>query len=98
MIILTANYRTKPGMRDKVLELAAPCVEATRKEKGNIEYALYKSVEDPDGILCFEKWENAECLKAHGQTEHYVAFGEARKPRIEQESFKLGMFPVADQK
>ena len=97
MIIVTANYRTKPGKRDQVLALGAPCVAATRKEVGNLGYTLYASAEDPDGILCFERWESPEKLQAHGQQPHYKAFGEARKDLILPESFELHIY-AAEQK
>ena len=96
MIVLTAKYKALPGMRDKILEVAAPCVAATRQEKGNLEYTLYLSSEDPDGILCFERWENAACLQAHGTQPHYTAFGEARKPLFDPESFQLNVYQVED--
>lgn len=96
MIIVTAKYRTKPGMRDKVLELAKPCVAGSRAENGNHDYTLYASTEHPDGILCFEKWESKEHLGAHGKTDHYKAFGEARKDLIDPDSFELNVYEIKE--
>ena len=42
MVVVTAKFKSLSGMRAKVIELAAPCVEATRKEqrKSSVEEAM----------------------------------------------------------
>ena len=89
MIIVEVYYRAKPGMREKILELAKPNVEGSRKEKGNLSYTHYPSPENDQDVFVFEKWESFADLDAHGKTEHHRTFSAARAPLLESNSFKI---------
>lgn len=84
MIVVTSTFKTKPGMRDTVLELAYPCVEATRKEKGCIRYELFMSSEDSVTLQFIEEWTDIQALREHLKTSHLTAFKEARKGHVEE--------------
>ena len=81
MIIVSAKFTAKPGMKEKITEVSRNAVELTRKEKGNISYTLLSSTED-DTFMYFEEWDSLESLKAHLKTEHIAAARDARKDMI----------------
>lgn len=83
MIIVTAKFTAKPGMRDKVVEISQKAIALTRKEEGNISYTLFESSDDDVTLMYFEEWETLEALKAHLGTEHIKEGREARKDLIE---------------
>ena len=83
MIVVTSTFRTKPGMRKKVAELAHPCFEATRKEKGCIRYELFMSCEDEVTLQFIEEWTDLDCLRVHLKTPHLLAFKDQRKDLVE---------------
>ena len=71
-------------MRPKVLEMAAPCVEATRKEKGCLRYELFVSSEDDVTLQFIEEWTDLDSLRAHLNTPHVVTFREGRKSALDE--------------
>ncbi len=81
MIIVSATFTAKPGMKEKIVEVSRKAVELTRKEEGNISYTLLSSTED-DTFMYYEEWESLDALKAHLKTEHIAAAREARKDMI----------------
>ena len=81
MIIVSAKFTAKPGLKEKIAEVSREAVELTRREKGNISYTLLSSTED-DTFMYYEEWEDLDSLKAHLKTEHIAAAREARKDMI----------------
>ena len=84
MIVVTAKFKSLPGMRAKVVELAGPCVEATRKEKGCLRYELFVSSEDDVTLQFVEEWTDLDSLRAHMKAPHLATFQEQRKSIIEE--------------
>lgn len=89
MLIVEAAYRCKPGKRDQLLAILKANVEGTRKEKGNISYAHYPSLENNVDMFVFEKWENPEVFAGHSRTPHHRAFCAARRPLLEPDSYHI---------
>ena len=81
MIIVSAKFTAKPGMKEKIVEISREAVELTRKEKGNISYTLLSDPQD-DTLMYFEEWESLDSLKAHLKTEHIASARNARKDMI----------------
>jgi len=75
MIICLTSMKMNPGKRDRFIEAALICAEATRQEPGCIEYDYMLSPEDPDGVLVVERWESLDKALAHMQTEHFKVLG-----------------------
>jgi quinol monooxygenase YgiN len=82
MIVVTSTFKSLPGKREKILELARPCVEATRKEKGCIRYELFVSGEDDVTLQFIEEWADADSLRAHMKSPHIAAFKERRADSV----------------
>ncbi len=57
--------------RKKLLERAIELVSFSFRDKGVIDYDLYKSQSNDDRYMIIETWETEEDLKAHMETEHF---------------------------
>ena len=82
MIVVTSKFKSLPGLRDKIIEMARPCIEATHKEKGCIRYELFVSSEDDVTLQFVEEWTDLDSLRAHLKTPHLAAFKEQRKDSV----------------
>lgn len=87
MIICEVYYSVKPGLRDELVKIAAVNVRETRKEKGNIAYAHYPSMENDTDMFVYEVWESREHLDAHIHADHYLEFSRKRKPMLQEGSY-----------
>ncbi len=65
MIVETAENRKK------LLERAIELVSFSLRDKGCVDYDLYKSKSNDDRYMIIETWESEEDLKAHMETEHF---------------------------
>lgn len=84
MVHVLAVITTKPGMRDKVLEIFNANVPAVRAEDGCIEYGATTDHHDAgdvqtkfgdDTFVVVEKWASLDALKAHMVAPHMAAYG-----------------------
>ena len=82
-------------MRAKIIEMAAPCVEATRKENGCLRYELFVSSEDDVTLQFVEEWADLDALRAHVKMPHLAAFREQRKSCM-QEGIELKIFEAKE--
>ncbi len=87
-IVITVWYTCKPGMRDKVMELAKKNVEETRKEPGNLVYAHYPSMENDQDMFVIEVWDSYEAVEKHIYMPHYLEFSLARKPLLVEGTYR----------
>ena len=83
MIVVSAKFKSLPGMRAKIVEMSVPCVEATRKEKGCLRYELFASCEDDVTLQFVEEWSDLDSLRDHIKTPHVTAFREQRKSCVD---------------
>ncbi|MDR3232015.1 MAG: antibiotic biosynthesis monooxygenase [Synergistaceae bacterium] len=84
MIVVTSKFRAKPGKRDKIAELARPCIDVTRKETGCLRYELFLSSEDDVTLQFIEEWTDLDSLRAHLKGAHLATFKEARKDIVDE--------------
>ena len=49
--------------------ISSGTVQKIRKEKGNLGYRYYVSLEDPETVLLVDQWENQEALDLHHGSE-----------------------------
>lgn len=82
-IVVSVKYTLKPGKRAELLSFVMENVINTRKEKGNISYAHYPSIENDQEMFVFETWDSFKALEDHINTPHYVTFDSRRKPLLE---------------
>ena len=82
-IVVSVKYVLRPGKRDELLSFVMDNVENTRKEKGNLAYSHYPSLENADEMFVFEMWETLKDLENHINMPHYVAFDDRRRPLLD---------------
>lgn len=83
-----AVITTKPGLREKMLDIFNANVPNVHAENGCIEYGAtidYENAGDfqtefgDDTFVVVEKWESLEALKAHIKAPHMVEYGQKVK-------------------
>ena len=84
MIVVTSTFKSVPGKRAHVVELARPCIEATRKENGCIRYELFVSSEEEVTMQFIEEWTDLDSLRKHLKSPHLQDFKEKRKSFVEE--------------
>ena len=91
MVHVIAVITAKPGMRDRILELARANLAAVRAEKGCVEYQPVLDADTtlpiqtrygPDTFVFVEKWESMDALKAHAAAPHMATYGAKSKEFI----------------
>ncbi|MEZ0480353.1 putative quinol monooxygenase [Planococcus sp. SSTMD024] len=74
MLIIHAHLQVKPDQEQAFLNESKILIEASRKEPGNIQYDLVKSVEQEGHFMMVEVWKDAQAIEAHNSSEHFTAF------------------------
>ncbi|MCA1444389.1 antibiotic biosynthesis monooxygenase [Ensifer sp. IC4062] len=74
MVYVIAYLKAHAGKGDDVVALAAPLIEATRKEPGCISYDLYRKPAEPDTLVFIENWTDRAAVDAHFAEPHLEAF------------------------
>jgi autoinducer 2-degrading protein len=70
---LIVKWKIRETETAAVLELLPELAAQTKKEQGNIAYAIYQSEKDPNEIILHERYIDEEALEAHKNSEHYQA-------------------------
>lgn len=76
MLILIAKFRTKPGTREKMKEMARGLIGPSRAEEGCIVYEFLQDGFDPDSFTFYERWRSMEDLKLHFREPHFLDFAD----------------------
>jgi quinol monooxygenase YgiN len=74
-IAVFVTITAKPGKGDEVAEALATMFGPVESEEGTEVYALHRKQGDPDTILFYELYSNADSLGAHGTSEALKAVG-----------------------
>ena len=72
MILIAGTVDVDPEQRDAALEAARPHMEATRAQKGCIDYVWSADLLVPGRIYVYERWEGESALDAHFKGPHYL--------------------------
>ena len=96
MIVISVWYTVKPGLREELIKIAHENVAETRKEKGNVEYVHYPSMENDQDMFVYEAWESYEDVTAHIHAPHYLAFSEKRKPMLVEGSYRYVVYEAQE--
>jgi phosphoglycerate dehydrogenase-like enzyme/quinol monooxygenase YgiN len=76
--VVIAEVRLKPGSRDAFLELARRHADNTRaNEPGCRQFDVTVPAGDPDTVVFYEVFDDAEAFAAHGRSAHLAWFREA---------------------
>lgn len=74
MLIVTGTMNVPPEQAEAMKAAASEVAIATRAEKGCRVYAFWQSVEDPGCFRVYEEWDDGDCLKAHGKSDHIAVY------------------------
>jgi quinol monooxygenase YgiN len=72
MIKIVAKLPVKPEYIDAFKETAAPLIEASRAEEGNVFYTLNVSKSDPNCLTFIECWKDQAAIDLHNATPHFT--------------------------
>jgi quinol monooxygenase YgiN len=67
---LLVTFKVKPGNEKKFEEAFAPCLTATRKEKGCVAYYLNRDPDAPSNYIMYESFRGTAGLDAHLKEKH----------------------------
>lgn len=80
MITIIAMFDVKPECAEAFRELAAPCIEASRKEEGNVSYSFYTGKDDKNKFFFVEVWKDESAIAEHNASAHFQSFAGAFMP------------------
>ncbi len=70
-VTVVARLKAKSGLEELVKQELIKMVDATRKERGCINYDLHVDEKDPGTFLFYENWVSMMALDNHFQTAHF---------------------------
>lgn len=91
MILIVGHLQTSPENVGKLKEAAAPLIQATRQEAGNIAYVFAEDIGQPGLVHIVERWASDEALAAHNRTAHLAAFM-GQLPTLGLTSFRIARY------
>jgi quinol monooxygenase YgiN len=74
VISIIAVLKAKPGKIDALKQALQALLLPTRREPGNIEYALFQLRDTPDVFYVRESWRGQASLDEHITLPHFQAF------------------------
>ncbi|MCE5230626.1 antibiotic biosynthesis monooxygenase [bacterium] len=74
MFVVTVNVRVKPEFVADFIEAIEANHLGTRTEPGNLRFDVMQNPADPAEFLLYEVYRSEEGMRAHQQTEHYLAW------------------------
>ncbi|MFN2100221.1 putative quinol monooxygenase [Altererythrobacter sp. MF3-039] len=77
MIQINGTITLAPGTvasKPDVVEALVTMVRTSRAEDGCLDYTFAQDFADPDTLIVFERWRDAEALAAHGKSAHMAEF------------------------
>lgn len=72
MIVIAGTVDVDPEKRDAALEAGCPHMDATRAQKGCVDYVWSADLLVPGRIYVYERWETEEALARHFAGPHYI--------------------------
>jgi quinol monooxygenase YgiN len=67
MVIVQGVFRVEPNERERFLAQSGDNMQASRADKGCLEYVLAADPLDPGRVVLSERWESPEDLNQHGR-------------------------------
>ncbi len=74
MISFTVRFRFAPEDRAEVRSLLEKLGPASRQEAGCVHYIAHTVESDPDTVVLYEQYRDAEALEAHRASEHFQMY------------------------
>ena len=74
MISFTVRFRFAPEDRAEIRSLLEKLGPSSRQEAGCVNYVAHAVDGDPDTIVLYEQYRDAEALEAHRASEHFQQY------------------------
>jgi autoinducer 2-degrading protein len=71
MMVVIARWLVPVESLNSTLSLLKELQKGSRTEPGNITYDFYQDPQNPEKILIYEEYKNAEAIEAHRMTSHF---------------------------
>ncbi|MDY6938821.1 MAG: putative quinol monooxygenase [Cyanobacteriota bacterium] len=68
-----AVLKAQTGKFDELVAVLEELARETRQEPGALQYGFYSDQKDPNTILSFEEWQDADVESAHWKTPHLTS-------------------------
>jgi len=85
MIILIAQFRTKPESRNQLIELSRGMIDPSNSEEGCISYEFLQNPYDPDSFTFLERWRSQKDLDLHFEKPYFKDFSEKFSELLQEE-------------
>ncbi|WP_415327426.1 putative quinol monooxygenase [Chryseobacterium sp. MMS23-Vi53] len=70
-VFVHAKWQVKEGKLDAVLQLMKEAAEKSTQEEGNLFYKLHQSQEEPNTIILYEGYVDANAVETHRNSDHF---------------------------
>ncbi len=74
MVSFIVRFKFAPEDRALIAETLRILTPASRQESGCVSYVPHQLEEDPDTVLIYEQYRDAEALAAHRETPHFQKY------------------------
>jgi len=68
---LIVKWKIREDKTSEILKLLPELAEATKKELGNLMYAIYQSESNPNELILHERYVDEDAAEAHKTSKHY---------------------------
>jgi quinol monooxygenase YgiN len=82
-MIVVARIKAKSGEESKMADALQAMVSKVEKEEGTLIYTLHQAQNDPTQFLFYEKYTDAQALKAHSSTPYFKELFGKLQPLLE---------------
>lgn len=86
---IIATLVAKESHKDEVRSALTAVVDGTRKEAGNISYILHQDTANPLKYTIIEVWKNQAAIDSHNKSEHFLAFAQTIKDKVDSLSIDI---------
>jgi quinol monooxygenase YgiN len=74
MVSFTVRFKFAPEERAEVAQTLRLLAEASRKEPGCVNFVPHYMEGDPDTVLIYEQYKDADAQAAHRESEHFKKY------------------------
>ena len=68
---LIVKWKIRETETSEILKLLPELAEETKKENGNISYAIYQSESNPNELILHERYVDETAVETHKNSDHY---------------------------
>jgi len=68
---IVARWRPRGGQIEKIEAILRELAKEVRREPGNVQFIVNRSLDDPNEFLLYEQYVNEQAFLDHRQTPHF---------------------------